>query len=53
MTVDNHNPPNRPSHLDSNGHWINPSGVVVERKKADPDVANDWLRKIKESLKEK
>jgi hypothetical protein len=31
----------------------NPSGVVVERKKADPDVANDWLRRIKESLKEK
>jgi hypothetical protein len=53
MTVDNDNPPNSPAHLDSNGHWINPSGVVVERQKADPDVANDWLRKIKESLKEK
>jgi hypothetical protein len=24
-----------------------------QSKKADPDVANDWLRKIKESLKEK
>jgi hypothetical protein len=45
--------PNRPLHLDSNGRWINPSGVVVERKKAGPDVANDWLRKIKESIREK